>query len=184
DLLHGLVGPLGALEGGVGVGHIRRMVLVVVNAHRLLIDVRLKRVVVVGEVGDLVWHAGSFRQSRMTCTSVGMRSLSGCRGRVRPRHARRTRSTRSTASRTGSRAADAEPARGSGCAGSAAAGARAAARNLTLAAAWPTAIVRPHERRAVGRPPAPLHRYRRRGDERARAGGARTGRAGDRLRSR
>ena len=46
------------------------------------------------------------------------------------------------------------------------------------------ANVRPHERPAVGRPPAPLHRHRRRGNERARAGGAPTRRAGQRVRPR
>jgi hypothetical protein len=60
DLLHGLVRPLGSLQSGVRLVHVSLMVLVVMHAHRLLIDVRLQRAVVVGKVGYLVGHCSPF----------------------------------------------------------------------------------------------------------------------------
>jgi hypothetical protein len=44
------------LERGVQVGDVRRVVLVVVDPHRLLVDVRLQCAVVVGERGNFVRH--------------------------------------------------------------------------------------------------------------------------------
>jgi hypothetical protein len=49
DGLHRTVRPLGAVERLVGVVDVRLVVLVVVNPHRLLVDVRLQRRVVVGQ---------------------------------------------------------------------------------------------------------------------------------------
>src|SRR4051812_32904023 len=57
DLLHGLVRPFGALQGTVGLVHVGLVMLVVMDAHRLLVDVRLERAVVVREIGYLVGHA-------------------------------------------------------------------------------------------------------------------------------
>ena len=56
-LLDRLVRPVGALERGVGLVHVGLVVLVVVDAHRLLVDVRLERGVVVREIGNLVGHS-------------------------------------------------------------------------------------------------------------------------------
>ena len=53
DVLDRLVRPVGALERGVYLVHVGLVVLVVVDAHRRLVDVRLERVVVVGEGRDL-----------------------------------------------------------------------------------------------------------------------------------
>src|SRR5687768_17965941 len=61
DLLHRLVGPLGALESGVRLVDVRLMVLVVMDPHGRLIDVWLEGGVVVGEGRYLVGHLGSFR---------------------------------------------------------------------------------------------------------------------------
>ena len=55
-VLDRLVGPLGALQRGVGLVDVRLVVLVVVDPHRLLVDVRLERVVVVRQIGDFVAH--------------------------------------------------------------------------------------------------------------------------------
>ena len=51
-LLDVAVGPLGALEGGVGFVDVGLVVLVVVDAHRRLVDVGLERVVGVGKIGN------------------------------------------------------------------------------------------------------------------------------------
>ena len=59
DLLDRPVRPVGSLERGVGLVHVGLMVLVVVHAHGGLVDVRLERVVVVGEGWDLVGHRSS-----------------------------------------------------------------------------------------------------------------------------
>src|SRR4029079_9784701 len=56
DLLDVLVGPLAAFEGGVGLVDVSLVVLVVVDAHRRLVDVGLERVVVVRKVGDFICH--------------------------------------------------------------------------------------------------------------------------------
>jgi hypothetical protein len=56
DLLDRLALVPGALEGGVGLVDVRLVVLVVVHAHRRLVDVRLQGVVVVRQGGDLVGH--------------------------------------------------------------------------------------------------------------------------------
>ena len=61
DLLDRLAVELGALQRGVGLVHVGLVVLVVVQPHRLLVDVRLERVVVVGKRRDLVGHRGSPR---------------------------------------------------------------------------------------------------------------------------
>jgi hypothetical protein len=50
------VGPVRSFEGRVGLVHVGLVVLVVVEAHRLLVDVRLERRVVVGQVRNLVRH--------------------------------------------------------------------------------------------------------------------------------
>jgi hypothetical protein len=52
-----LVGPLGAFEGGVRLVDVGLVVLVVMDAHRGFVDVRLERVVVVREVGYLECHS-------------------------------------------------------------------------------------------------------------------------------
>ena len=57
DLVDVLVRPLGALEGGVGLVHVSLVVLVVMDAHRLLVDVRLERVVVVRQRWNFVGHS-------------------------------------------------------------------------------------------------------------------------------
>ena len=59
-LLERAVGPLGPVERLVQVVDVGLVVLVVVDAHRLLVDRRLERVVVVGKRGKLVGHAVSF----------------------------------------------------------------------------------------------------------------------------
>jgi hypothetical protein len=56
DLLDRSVGPVGAFEGGVDLVDVGLVVLVVVDPHRLAVDVRLERVVVVGERWDRVGH--------------------------------------------------------------------------------------------------------------------------------
>ncbi len=58
DLLNGPLGPLGALKGGVGLVHIGLVVLVVVEFHRRLVDVRLERVIGVGKRGNGKGHGG------------------------------------------------------------------------------------------------------------------------------
>ena len=63
DLLDGLVGPLGALQRGVRLVDVRLMVLVVMEFHRRLVDVRLERVVGVGERRNGVGHGGSLSGS-------------------------------------------------------------------------------------------------------------------------
>ena len=50
------VRPLGPLEGLVGVVHVGLVVLVVMEVHRLLVDVWLERVVVVGQRRDFEGH--------------------------------------------------------------------------------------------------------------------------------
>src|SRR3954470_16598139 len=65
-----LVRPLGALEGGVGLVHIGLVMLVVMDAHRLLVDVRLERVVVVGKVRYLECHLPSFRGRRPAASNL------------------------------------------------------------------------------------------------------------------
>jgi len=49
DLLDRLVVPFGALEGGVHLVDVRLVMLVVVQVHGRVVDVRLERGVVVGE---------------------------------------------------------------------------------------------------------------------------------------
>src|SRR5512132_2826277 len=56
DVLDGPVGPLRALEGLVRIVLVRLVVLVVVDPHRLGVDVRLERLVRVGQVGNGVRH--------------------------------------------------------------------------------------------------------------------------------
>ena len=56
DLLDRLVLPLGALEGAVGLVDVRLVVLVVMQTHGLLVDVRLQCRVVVGQGRNLVRH--------------------------------------------------------------------------------------------------------------------------------
>src|SRR5205085_732941 len=48
------------LERGVQVGDVSRVMFVVVDPHRLLVDVRLEGVVVVRKRGNCVRHADSF----------------------------------------------------------------------------------------------------------------------------
>jgi hypothetical protein len=55
-VIHGLVGPLSSLERLVGVVDVGLVVLVVVDTHRLLVDVGLERAVVVRQGWDLVGH--------------------------------------------------------------------------------------------------------------------------------
>src|SRR5215813_2255682 len=56
DVLDRPVGPLGSLQRFVRVVDVRLVVLVVVDAHRLLVDVRLERAVVVRQRRDLEGH--------------------------------------------------------------------------------------------------------------------------------
>jgi hypothetical protein len=56
DLLDGLVGPLGALEGAVHLVDVGLVVLVVMELHRGLVDGGLQRVVGVRKIGDGVRH--------------------------------------------------------------------------------------------------------------------------------
>jgi hypothetical protein len=56
DLLDRLVGPFRSFEGRVRLVDVGLVVLVVMDAHRLLVDVRLERGVVVGKTGNLVCH--------------------------------------------------------------------------------------------------------------------------------
>jgi hypothetical protein len=60
DLLDGLVREVGPFEGGVRVVDVGLVVLVVVDAHRLLVDVRLESPVVVGKRWDFEGHVRSF----------------------------------------------------------------------------------------------------------------------------
>ena len=56
-LLDRPVHPLGALERGVQIGHVGRVMLVVMDLHRAGVDVRLQRVEVVRQLGGtLVGH--------------------------------------------------------------------------------------------------------------------------------
>ena len=76
-VLDRLVGPVGALERGVDLVHVGLVVLVVVHLHRGLVDVRLERVVVVGEGGYLVRHLGaSFRFVSTPNSILGSRLVS------------------------------------------------------------------------------------------------------------
>ena len=59
DVLDVAVGPLGPLQGGVGFVDVGLVVLVVVDAHRRLVDVGLERVVCVGKVGNGESHLAS-----------------------------------------------------------------------------------------------------------------------------
>jgi hypothetical protein len=56
DVVDRLVGPLGSFERLVGVVDVGLMVLVMVEPHRLLVDVGLERCVVIRERWDLEWH--------------------------------------------------------------------------------------------------------------------------------
>ena len=57
QILGALLLQLGMLlQRGVQVVHVRRMMLVVVNLHRLLVDVRLERGVVVGQRRNCMRH--------------------------------------------------------------------------------------------------------------------------------
>jgi len=53
------VGPLGSLQGGVRFVDVGLVVLVVVDAHRRLVDVGLERVVSVRKVGNRKGHLAS-----------------------------------------------------------------------------------------------------------------------------
>jgi hypothetical protein len=61
-LLDGLVRPVGAVERLVRVVHVGLVVFVVVDLHRLLVDVRLERVVVVRQGRNLVGHGTLLRR--------------------------------------------------------------------------------------------------------------------------
>src|SRR6185295_3217472 len=63
DLLDGLAVEVGAGERIVGLVHVGLVMLVVMQLHRLLVDVRLERVVVIGKGRNLVSHRGSSRTS-------------------------------------------------------------------------------------------------------------------------
>ncbi len=57
QILDRLAGEIGMpLERAVELGDVGRVVLVVVDPHRLLVDVRLERVVVVRQRGQFVGH--------------------------------------------------------------------------------------------------------------------------------
>jgi hypothetical protein len=57
DLLDRDVSPLGSLKRGIGVLHIRRVMLVVMDLHRVSVDVGLERIEGVGERRKGVGHA-------------------------------------------------------------------------------------------------------------------------------
>jgi hypothetical protein len=57
DSLDRAIGPLGSGERGVGVVDVGLVVQVVMDPHRLRVDVRLERVVCVGKVREFEWHA-------------------------------------------------------------------------------------------------------------------------------
>src|SRR4051794_9934039 len=149
-LLDRLVGPLRALERGVGLVHIGLVVLVVVDAHRLLVDVRLERAVVVREVRYLECHdsllaslaadfyqlrAGVYRWRGDGADESGRARSGAALARSRPAAAgARSRTARPNAHARARRAR------------SAASGARAAARDL----APPRGTAARHDRRAVG----------------------------------
>jgi hypothetical protein len=61
DLLDRLAVERSALERGVRLVHVRLMVLVVVEAHGVRVDVRLERLVGVGERWNFIGHAKSPR---------------------------------------------------------------------------------------------------------------------------
>src|SRR5205814_538399 len=71
-VLDRLVGERCAIERLVGVIHVRLVVLVVVDAHRLLVDVRLERVVVVRKRGKLECHVRSFLRCHGEATAFGV----------------------------------------------------------------------------------------------------------------
>ena len=60
DVLDRLVGRVRVLERRVCLVHVGLVVLVVMDAHRLFVDVRLERAVVVGERWNLEGHLRSF----------------------------------------------------------------------------------------------------------------------------
>src|SRR5688500_1978693 len=64
-VLHGRVGPLGSLERLVGVVYVGLVVLVVMELHRLDVEGRLERVVVVRQRGDGERHC--LLSSRYEC---------------------------------------------------------------------------------------------------------------------
>src|SRR6266545_503888 len=73
DVLDRAAVPLGALERLVRVVDVSLVVLVVVDAHRLLVDVRLERVVRVGQIRNLERHSFLlFSRSYPMTTSEGM----------------------------------------------------------------------------------------------------------------
>ena len=67
DVLHGLVGPLGAVERLVGVVDVRLVMLVVVDLHRLLVDVRLESVVLVRKRRNLEGHRALLSRLTWIC---------------------------------------------------------------------------------------------------------------------
>ena len=66
----GLSVPLGAREGVVGLVDVGLVVLVVVQTHRLLVDVRLQRRVVVGQGRNLVGHCRLLFGDASVCTET------------------------------------------------------------------------------------------------------------------
>ena len=81
DLLDRPVGPVGPLERGVDLVHVGLVVLVVVDPHRLLVDVRLERAVVVGERWDGVRHVRSLL-GRLDATETSGRKGHLCSARA------------------------------------------------------------------------------------------------------
>ncbi len=69
------VGPLGPLESRVGFVDVGLVVLVVVDAHRRLVDVGLERVVCVGKVGNRKGHLASPLVGLVEVEKSGNRSL-------------------------------------------------------------------------------------------------------------
>jgi hypothetical protein len=65
NVLDRLAVEVGAFERAVGLVDVGLMVLIVVHLHRRLVDMRLKRGVIVGQRRDLVGHCGSFSEFGM-----------------------------------------------------------------------------------------------------------------------
>jgi hypothetical protein len=78
DLLDRLVGEVGALERGVRLVHIRLVVLVVVDLHRLRVDVGLERRLLVWQGRDLVGHWGSSESEVVRSETTGTCSRASC----------------------------------------------------------------------------------------------------------
>ena len=76
------VGPLGPLQGGVRFVDVGLVVLIVVHAHRRLVDVGLERVVGVGKVGNQESHLGVSCSRKGSCPQPSYPNGKEARGTV------------------------------------------------------------------------------------------------------